>query len=355
MTKDIYRRLQEQLDGYSVGFPATESGVEIEILKKLFSEEDAEIFSALSPALEKPEEVAGKLGRPFEEMKEKLEDMASRGLLFRLNKNGMIRYGATAFIHGIFEFQLPRMDRELAEMVDRYLNEGMDKALIGIKGTFLRTIPIAQSIDSTHQVASLDDAAEIIRKAGKIVVADCVCRKSKDALDSSCGAPLEACLLFGSMGQYYLDNKMGREVSAEEAINIVTRAQEAGLVTQPATSANPTGMCNCCGDCCGVLASIKRAPNPGELVYSNNYAEIDSASCIECGECVEVCHMEAINLEAGEPAAVLKNRCIGCGVCIPRCLAEAITLKPKPEEERRKLPENSFEQMMTMMAIRSES
>jgi len=355
MTKDIYRRLQEQLNGYSVGFPATESGVEIQILRKLFSEEDAEIFSALSPALEKPEEIAEKLGRPLDELKEKLEDMASRGLLFRLSKDGMIRYGATAFIHGIYEFQLPRMDRELAEMVDRYLNEGMDKAFIGIKGTFLRTIPIAQSIDPRHQVASIDDAAEIIRKAGKIVVADCVCRKSKDVLDRSCGAPLEVCLLFGSMGQYYLDNKMGREINVEEAIGIVSRAQEAGLVTQPATSANPSGMCNCCGDCCGVLASIKRDPNPGELVYSNNYAEVDSTSCIECGECAEVCHMEAISFEGGKPAAVLKNRCIGCGVCVPRCLAEAISLKPKPEEERRKLPENSFEQMMTMMRIRSEN
>jgi len=91
MTKDIYRRLQEQLDGYSVGFPATESGVEIEILKKLFSEEDAEIFSALSPALEKPEEVTEKLNRSLDETKEKLEYMASRGLLFRFNKNGVIR------------------------------------------------------------------------------------------------------------------------------------------------------------------------------------------------------------------------------------------------------------------------
>ncbi len=355
MTKDIYRQLQKQLDGYSVGFPATETGVEIQILKKLFSEEDAAIFSILSPALEKPEEIAEKLDRPLDEISEKLEDMASRGLLFRLNKNGVIRYGATAFIHGIFEFQLPRMDRELAEMVDRYLDEGMDKALIGIKGTFLRTIPVAQSIDPQHQVASIDDAAEIIREAGKIVVAECVCRKSKDILNSSCGAPLEVCLLFGSMGQYYLDNKMGREIDAGEAINIVSSAQEAGLVTQPATSANPTGMCNCCGDCCGVLASIKRDPNPGELVYSNNYAEVDADGCIECGECAEACHMEAISIEDGKAAVVLKNRCIGCGVCVPRCLTDAISLKPKPEEERRKLPENSLEQMMTMMAIRSEN
>jgi Na+-translocating ferredoxin:NAD+ oxidoreductase subunit B len=353
MANDIYRRLQQQLDSYSVGFPATESGVEIKILQYLFSEDDAELFLEMTPAVEKPEEIAARLGRPLEQLAEKLEDMALRGLLFRLNKNGVIRYGATAFIHGIFEFQLPRMNRELAQLVYQYLDEGLDKAMIGVKGTFLRTIPIAESIAPEHHVASFDDAAEILRKAGKIVVSDCICRKSKDLLDGSCGAPLEVCLLFGSMGQYYLDNSMGREVSAEEAIAIVARAQEAGLVTQPATSANPTGMCNCCGDCCGVLASIKRDPNPGELVYSNNYAVVNADDCVQCGECAPYCHMDAIIIEEDEPAVVLQNRCIGCGVCVPRCPSEAITLMPKAADKLRELPQNSFAQMLKIMEIRS--
>ncbi len=37
MTEEIYRNLQKRLDTYSVGFPATDSGVEIKILKALFS------------------------------------------------------------------------------------------------------------------------------------------------------------------------------------------------------------------------------------------------------------------------------------------------------------------------------
>ncbi|MDW7730038.1 MAG: hypothetical protein SCJ94_08545 [Bacillota bacterium] len=44
MADEIYRRLQQQLDSYSVGFPATESGVEIKILEYLFSKEDTELF-----------------------------------------------------------------------------------------------------------------------------------------------------------------------------------------------------------------------------------------------------------------------------------------------------------------------
>ncbi len=353
MSSTLYRRMQERLDSYSVGFPATESGVEIEILKKLFSENEAELFLALSPALEKPEDIASRLGRPVEELAEKLEEMASRGLLFRLNKNGEKKYAAAAFIHGIFEFQLTRIDHELAELVNRYLDEGLDKSIIGVKGTFLRTIPIAQSIPAQHHVASFNDAVEILRRAGKIALAGCICRKSKDLVSNSCGAPLEVCFLFGSMGQYYIDNQMAWEVDVEEAIKIVAIAQEAGLVTQPATSANPSGMCNCCGDCCGVLASIKRAENPGDLVYSNNYALVDAEQCVECGECVEHCHMEAINMSDDGPAEILEHRCIGCGVCVPRCSSEAINLHLKPEEKRLPLPQNSFEQMMKMMEIRN--
>jgi len=355
MQEDIYRRLQERLDSYSVGFPATKSGVEIRILKKLFSEEDAGIFLALSPTLEKPEDIAARLDIPAEQVAEKLEEMASKGLLFRLKKNNQSKYGATAFIHGIYEFQLNRMDHELAELMDQYLNEGLNKSLINIKGTFLRTIPIAESIPPEHHIASLDDAAEILKEAGKIVVADCICRKRMDILGDACDAPLEVCLLFGSMGQYYLDNQMGREISADEAITIVARAQEAGLVTQPATSANPSGMCNCCGDCCGVLASIKRDPNPAELVYSNNYAEIDTGACIHCGECLPYCHMDAIRLVEENPAVILENRCIGCGVCVPRCPSEAISLRTKAADKRRELPRNTIEQMLRMIEVRSQS
>ena len=353
MTLDIYRQLQERLDTYAVGFPATESGVEIKILRKLFSEADAELFLALSPALESPKDIAGRLNLQAGELEEKLEDMASRGLLFRLRKNARVRYGATAFIHGIFEFQLPRMDLELAELIEQYLNEGLDKSMIKVKGTFLRTIPVAASIPPEYHVASLDDAAEILKNAGKIVLADCICRKTREVIGKSCDTPLEVCFLFGSMGQYYLDNGMGREIQFEEAVEVVAQAQEAGLVTQPATSANPTGMCNCCGDCCGVLASIKRDPNPAELVYSNNYAEVETENCTECEICLPSCHMEAIKMSEDGPAIVLENRCIGCGVCITQCPADAISLKEKPEEKRRPLPQNSFEQMMKMMEVRN--
>ncbi len=52
MAADIYRRLQQQLDQYSMGFPETASGIEIRILQYLFTEQEAQVFSVLTPMLE---------------------------------------------------------------------------------------------------------------------------------------------------------------------------------------------------------------------------------------------------------------------------------------------------------------
>ena len=61
MSDDIYRKLQERLDLYSMGFPATDSGIELKILRYLFSEDDADMFLVLSHSLETPESVASRL------------------------------------------------------------------------------------------------------------------------------------------------------------------------------------------------------------------------------------------------------------------------------------------------------
>ena len=97
--------------------------------------------------------------------------------------------------------------------------------------------------------------------------------------------------MFGSMGQYYLDRGMGRKITLEEATAILTKCHEAGLVTQPATSQNPSGMCNCCGDCCGVLRALNKHPKPAEMVFSNHFATVVTDSCTGCETCLDRCQM----------------------------------------------------------------
>jgi Na+-translocating ferredoxin:NAD+ oxidoreductase subunit B len=352
MTEDLFRRLQQRLDQYSMGFPATESGIEMEILKELFSEEDAEVFLHLTQRLETPEAIARRLDRPVEAMAVQLDRMAEQGLLFRSRKGDVVKYGAIPFVHGLFEFQVATLNPRLAGLVEKYMEEGFHGAITKGAAAFLRTVPVQRTIQVLHHVAAYEDAAEILRKAGRVVVTDCICRKQKRLVGQGCDRPLEACFMFGSMGQYYVDRGMGREVSADEAIRILTSAQEAGLVTQPATAQNPGGMCNCCGDCCGVLTSLKRHPKPAQMVFSNYFAEIDPDLCVGCETCLERCQMDAIRMHDEGTAEIDRDRCIGCGLCVVACPEEALQLVLKPEGERRTPPATGFEQLAFMAETR---
>ncbi|MFZ2632997.1 MAG: hypothetical protein WA081_06085 [Desulfosalsimonadaceae bacterium] len=215
MTTDIFRQLQERLDKFSVGFPATESGIEIKILKSLFSEKDAAMSLNLSPILETPDAIAARLGQPVDETAASLEDMANRGLIFRLKKNDAAKFGAIPFVHGVFEFQVKRLDKDFARMVEEYFESGFYHSMAKNAEGFLRTIPIQHSLDTTQQIAAYDNAVAILKNQKLIVVTDCICRKQKQTVDKGCGKLMEACFMFGSMAQYYLDRNIGRRVDAE--------------------------------------------------------------------------------------------------------------------------------------------
>jgi len=348
MTNDIYRDLQERLDKYSVGFPATESGIEITILKTMFSEEDAQMFLALSPLLETPEAIAERLNRPIEEVASQLKDMTRRGLLFHLKKADAVRYGAIPFVHGLFEFQVKRLDKDFAKLVEQYFDSDFYHTMAENAGGFLRTIPIQESIDVTQNIAAYDDAVEILKKQKLIVITDCICRKMRETVETGCGKLMEACFMFGSMAQYYIDHDMGRQIDVDEGIQILTKARDDGLVTQPATAQNPGGMCNCCGDCCGVLKSLNLYDKPAEMVFSNYFAAIDEEECVGCEACIDRCQMGALTMNDEEKAVVNKDRCIGCGLCVTTCPSEAIKLVLKPEETLQTPPATSGEQMMNM-------
>lgn len=352
MTENIYRQLQERLDLYSMGFPKAESGIEIKILKYLFTEKEAALFLALSPALETPETISQRICKPLDEIAEKLDAMAEKGLLFRIKKEGVNKYGAIPFVHGLFEFQVKNLKPVFARMVGDYFEEAFDQAMIKNAEHFLRVIPVNKSIDLTHHIASYEDAVQILNSKDRIVIADCICRKRTEVIDKGCGKHLEACFMFGSMGQYYLDKNMGRDIPINEAIEILKRCREDGLVTQPATSQNPTGMCNCCGDCCGVLGAINKHPDPASIVFSNHIVNIANKDCTGCGLCLERCQMDALYLDEDGVINISLNRCIGCGLCVTTCPVETLELLDKPDKEQRIPPASTGEQMMGMAKSR---
>jgi len=345
MSQTIYERLREQMDQYSVGFPKTESGVELKLLKKLFAEEEAALYLDLSMQLESPESVSNRTNRDLKKTTDLLETMAQNGLIFRKRKGDTVKYAAVPFVVGSFEFQLKRMDKEFAQLVEEFFTESLFDNMGGIIPP-LRTIPVKHSIDAAQKVAPYADAREIIKSKEKIAVADCICRAQQKLLDNSCDKPLEVCFIFGSHAEYYIENNLARLIDQKEALAILDKCEEAGLVNQPANMINPAGMCNCCGDCCGVLRALNRQPKPTEQVSNNYWAEVDPDLCVGCELCIDRCQMEAIHMSEDQISTINTDRCIGCGLCVTTCPEEALSLVEKPEDKQYKPPKSGMELML---------
>ena len=127
--------------------------------------------------------------------------------------------------------------------------------------------------------------------------------------------------------------------------------EEVGLVMQPFNSQKIGGMCSCCGDCCGMLRSLKKQPIPSEAVQSNYYARVDEALCTGCETCVERCQIEAVEVVDGISTVHL-DRCIGCGLCGTTCPTEAIGLIKKDNDRLYEPPKSGGETYMRIMQER---
>ncbi len=349
---DLYEELRQRLDDMATGFPATERKIEIKILKQLFSKREAVLFLAMSPMVERSAGVAGRVGGDPAVLEALMEEMAQKGLLFRLKKAGETLYATVPFVPGIFEHQVGQLTRELALDIKDYYEGEFGRTIMAYKHTPLRTIPIDRELVLESPLASYEDVIQIFKQQKKIVVINCVCREWGKMVENTCGKPLETCFYFGSYADYFLDNHTGRIIDAEEAITIVRRnLEETGLVIQVGGGQKPSVVCMCCGDCCNMLLSLKMQTDPAAASNSNYFAVIDPDTCTGCEECQERCQMDAIDF-FDSIATINYQRCIGCGTCIFGCEEETIQLKKKPVEDQYTPPATIADAFMDIAAER---
>ncbi len=322
---DEYVKLGEFLNEFPIGFPKTRSGVEIEILKKLFSPEEARLATLLTPIPQEVKQIAKRYNLDPTYLEQKLESISKKGLIFRSRHQNKKYYNSAPFMIGLYEYSVKKIDESLARLYKKYYEEAFLDELGASNVPGFKVIPIDEHVESNTVLLPYQKLKESVLNARKIAVTECICRKESRLLGEGCDFPLETCLSFGVAAEYYIENGIGREITAQEAIRIIEEADKAGLVHAGANTKHLSNICNCCPCCCASMKGITKLGHDKHK-YLNAIFEsiIDKSKCIGCGSCVDRCPVHAIELQ--EIAIVDRENCLGCGLCASGCPEEAIQM-----------------------------
>ena len=336
MDCDPYKLLAERLDALPNGFPATEDGSEIALLKWLFTPEEAALAVQLRLTRETPANIAARIGGDPEELRLMLKNMAKKGLIAAGRAEGGFGYGLMPFAVGIYEMQFDRIDIEMARLFENYYQKAFGQ-LMTIQPQVHRVIPVGESVSAGMEVRPYESAANIVNNARAWGVVDCLCRKQQALIGKPCGHPLDVCMVLGEVPGIFDQSLTIRSLTREGALATLRRAAEAGLVHS--VSNNQQGLwyiCNCCTCSCGILRSMVELGIANVIASSAFVLQVDEELCNGCGACVERCQFNALTMDM--VAEVDQVRCVGCGVCTVICPEEAMSLVRRPEEEIKEIP-----------------
>ncbi len=322
-----------------VPFPETPSGIELELLKNLFSEEEAAIACELSAFPEAAEKIWSRLkknGLSLEEVRKKLDKMVEKGAIMGrpADSHHPKRYHKLPLAIGMFEFQVNRLSKKFAELFYAYEEAGFFDAIYKMKTHQMRTIPVNVAIDHQFVVGNYDNIRHIVKDSpGPFGLMNCVCRQAKDKMEAPCRLTnhRETCIVLENSAKYMIDRGVAREISQDELMKFLTKAKKEGLVLQPENTQHPAFICCCCGCCCGILSAASRYERPAEYIHSNFRTSVTIELCDGCEDCMDRCQMDAIKRVNGH-VEIMNERCIGCGVCVPVCRQKAMKLVKKEKE-----------------------
>ena len=376
---DIHERLANALDALPHGFARTASGVEIGLIKKVFTEDEVWLAGQLTRAPETAAAIAGRVGRDVGEVTATLESLIPRRLV-RLDSPGMSapglapvvtgekRYRLGPFLVGWYEAMMRLEDKEFAALFEQFVIEGGGERIFAPRPGVLGVVPVRGSLKPEYieREPHLDIDAHFQRH-DRFLVIPCVCKREMELLHGkSCKKPMKRCGFIGLPPQTPLGETV---LNREEASKLFARLEKMGHVhlafygfTMSADSPQFVGTCNCCSCCCGVFHGQKLSGAAEAAQKSNYRAVIDAEPCTACGACILRCPVDAITegpkrmpevvpiVSAGAMPELLpgksvveRDKCIGCGVCVIGCVPDAIVMEPVSKEEWFHVPSSMAE------------
>ena len=333
MPHEIYRKLAQRLDTIPNGFPATESGVELRLLEKIFTPDEAALGVVMRLTPEPAADIAARAGVEPKIAGRMLKDMVRKGQIRAKIQDGHLLFRLLPFVVGSYEEQLPRMDAELATLFEAYLQETQGADYVSGSPAVHRVVPVGETISVDIEAFPYERAVELVEGAKSWGVRDCICRVQQKLIGKGCDRPIENCLVFARVEGAFDHSEVDRAITKEEALRILHETEEAGLVHSTGNYRDGHNyICNCCTCCCGILRSVAEFGVPTSAVRSDFHAVVEDETCIGCGDCLELCQFGALSM-SDDICVVDYSRCVGCGLCATVCPTEALYLERRPEGE----------------------
>jgi NAD-dependent dihydropyrimidine dehydrogenase PreA subunit len=324
--EELYRRLAEKIMmGNSTLIPL--------LFGEIASEEEAELMLALPGT---SAEMTDGLGRDEREVQDMLDTLYLKGLVFKKAKPEGTQYRMCRDIMQFHDASIlwPEAPRTYLDLWQRFMDEewptfaeAVDKML---PKPITRVVPVSESMDTRQKILAYEDVREMIDEAGVIAVTNCTCRLTAQR----CDRPVEICLQIGKAGEYTIDRGSGRKIDKGEALALLRKAEEAGLVHVTMNrTADTHFICNCCNDCCMAFAIMMERKL--SMVDPSRYvSRIDADLCAGCGDCLERCYFGALTMDEEAGVVVVDpEACMGCGLCQVVCSETAIVLEPVRESD----------------------
>ena len=286
-----------------------ENAPEYYCMENIVSDDEADI--AIAAGLRKERTagwLAAKVGKTVAEIQPALDNLVYYGVFRRVYSEelGEDTYFMQIFAPGILEMMVnnqplmaahPEVGRAFEEYT-RLRMQAMGPILPDGYG-LMRVIPVESAIEGLPGVTDDERLSYYLNKYDTFSVSACSCRASRTLLGDGCGHLAEdMCVQMGKGAEHYIRSGRARQISREEAYEIVKRAEENGLmhdIPNIEGSGETSAICNCCACACfGLRAGMMFGAR--DAIRSNFVAEVDEAKCVACAQCVEVCPGNALKL-----------------------------------------------------------